>query len=327
MHVLLSSRGALDAPSSGSTAAFAVQNMHKEHSSALELAKARVSDTLQVFRQRGVLSHHDYAADVPASLHGAPRTAEVIMTVASQGLRDTMPSALLTDRCFIVKSPLYHALQESKDVLERLRRMNNFESQDFDAVVRHCFVHSTLSKVETVCWPMNGEFNALAAVQDNDVEQETRLNKDHLDYVVEETWAWALACEPRHSHSDAIVLIQTTSAHYAPFVLPCSLHRAVHGVCGLLRGRDPGDAQQLEVRGGSGRRQGQGRLLAALPHPAGLLHGLLRPLWRHRVVPCAHGRRQRHPGDQILPERRAHQRWHTAVPDVVAVTARSLKAC
>ena len=84
MHVSISSRGALDAPSSGSTAAFAVQNMHKEHSSALELAKARVSDTLQVFRQRGVLSHHDYAADVPASLHGAPRTAEVSLLVASQ---------------------------------------------------------------------------------------------------------------------------------------------------------------------------------------------------------------------------------------------------
>ena len=27
-------------------------------------------------------------------------------------------------------------LQESKEVLERLRRMDNFESQDFDTVVR-----------------------------------------------------------------------------------------------------------------------------------------------------------------------------------------------
>ena len=71
-------RGALDAPKSGSPAAFAVQKTHKEHSSTMERAKARVSDTLHVFRQRGVLSHHEYAADVPASLHGAPRTAEVI---------------------------------------------------------------------------------------------------------------------------------------------------------------------------------------------------------------------------------------------------------
>ncbi len=31
-------------------------------------------------------------------------------------------------------------------------------------------------------------------VQDNDVERATNLNRDHLDYVVEESWRWAMAC-------------------------------------------------------------------------------------------------------------------------------------
>ena len=32
-------------------------------------------------------------------------------------------------------------------------------------------------------------------VQDNDVERETTLNRDHLDYLVEESWRWLLSCE------------------------------------------------------------------------------------------------------------------------------------
>ena len=89
-------------------------------------------------------------------------------------------------------------------MLERLRRMNNFESQDFDAVVRCCF--STFKQLQgksPMRWPSDRVTGAPLAFQDNDVEQETRLNKDHLDYVVEETWAWALACELHHSHSTA----------------------------------------------------------------------------------------------------------------------------
>jgi hypothetical protein len=31
-------------------------------------------------------------------------------------------------------------------------------------------------------------------VQDNDVERAANLDKDHLDYLVEESWRWALAC-------------------------------------------------------------------------------------------------------------------------------------
>ena len=48
---------------------------------------------------------------------------------------------------------------------------------------------------------------ASVATQDSDVEQETRLNKDHLDYVVEETWAWALACERHHRYLTATLLV------------------------------------------------------------------------------------------------------------------------
>jgi hypothetical protein len=33
-------------------------------------------------------------------------------------------------------------------------------------------------------------------LQDNDVERETRMSKEQLDYVVEESWRWAIACEP-----------------------------------------------------------------------------------------------------------------------------------
>ena len=44
---------------------------HKRHN-VLEDAKELVSDTIRVFQQRGVLSHHGYDANVPASLHGGP---------------------------------------------------------------------------------------------------------------------------------------------------------------------------------------------------------------------------------------------------------------
>ena len=36
-------------------------------------------------------------------------------------------------------------------------------------------------------------------MQDNDVERETTLNRDHLDYLVEESWRWLLSCKPLHA--------------------------------------------------------------------------------------------------------------------------------
>ncbi len=36
-------------------------------------------------------------------------------------------------------------------------------------------------------------------MQDNDVERETTLNRDHLDYLVEESWRWLLSCKPYHA--------------------------------------------------------------------------------------------------------------------------------
>ncbi|KAL3138646.1 hypothetical protein ABBQ32_006406 [Trebouxia sp. C0010 RCD-2024] len=86
-----------------------------------------VQDAFNVLKERGVLHQTEYAANIPAAVHGAPKTAE-----------------------------------ESKESLERLRRMGAFEAQDFDNT-------------------------------DNDVERETTLNRDHLDYLVEESWRWLLS--------------------------------------------------------------------------------------------------------------------------------------
>lgn len=31
--------------------------------------------------------------------------------------------------------------------------------------------------------------------QDNDVERETQMNREYVDYTTEESWRWAIACE------------------------------------------------------------------------------------------------------------------------------------
>lgn len=36
-----------------------------------------VKDAFNVFKERGVLHHTEYAAHIPAAVHGAPKTAEV----------------------------------------------------------------------------------------------------------------------------------------------------------------------------------------------------------------------------------------------------------
>lgn len=57
----------------------------------------------------------------------------------------------------------HSGVQESKQSLERLRRMATFEGQDFDTV-------------------------------DNDIERRVNLERDHLDYIAEDSWRWAIAC-------------------------------------------------------------------------------------------------------------------------------------
>ncbi|KAK9915826.1 hypothetical protein WJX75_004586 [Coccomyxa subellipsoidea] len=37
-----------------------------------------MSETLKVFQERGVLAQREYGEEVPASVHGAPRTVEVL---------------------------------------------------------------------------------------------------------------------------------------------------------------------------------------------------------------------------------------------------------
>ena len=118
---------------------FAVNSEHKRHD-AIKEAKELVSDAIRLFQQRGVIAHIEYAADVPAALHGGPRTEQVICFF----LIHTIPPvhALFSlrvpssDTCCIWLA--LAASQESKDILERLRRMDNFENQDYDEVVLPC---------------------------------------------------------------------------------------------------------------------------------------------------------------------------------------------
>ncbi|KAK9808763.1 hypothetical protein WJX72_003174 [[Myrmecia] bisecta] len=112
--------------SAGSAENFAVRSHHRKLDPREQIREHMV-DTLKVFKEHGIIYQHEYADNVPAAVHGAPKNAE-----------------------------------ESKETLERLRRMDAFESQDFDTT-------------------------------DNDVERATQIDRDHIDYIVEESWRWAIA--------------------------------------------------------------------------------------------------------------------------------------
>ena len=71
-----SCRHALDAFENGAAETFAIDR-GAEHNHGIKNLTEKVSDTLRVFQQRGVLHEREYDERVPASLHGAPRTAEV----------------------------------------------------------------------------------------------------------------------------------------------------------------------------------------------------------------------------------------------------------
>ncbi|CAL5218915.1 g661 [Coccomyxa viridis] len=119
-------RHALDALEDGAAGTFGI-DARADQSHGIQNLKEKVSETLRVFQQTGVLHEREYDERVSPSVHGAPRNAE-----------------------------------EGKEVLGRLQRMDNFESQDFDAM-------------------------------ENDIERAANLNRDHLDYLVEESWRWAFA--------------------------------------------------------------------------------------------------------------------------------------
>lgn len=69
-------RRALDALEGGTAKAFAV-DVRAEHSYGIQNLKEKVSESLRTFQQTGVLHEREYHESVPASVHGAPRTAEV----------------------------------------------------------------------------------------------------------------------------------------------------------------------------------------------------------------------------------------------------------
>ena len=55
-------------------------------------------------------------------------------------------------------------------------------------------------------------------MQENDIERAANLNRDHLDYLVEESWRWAFACEHSPSSCNTFlskVVYHSASAHWA----------------------------------------------------------------------------------------------------------------
>ena len=74
-----------------------------------------------------MLHHTEYGAHIPAAVHGAPKTAEVGI-----GL-----SFFCKSKCrqAETRTKWLSCVQESKEALERLRRMGAFEAQDFDTTV------------------------------------------------------------------------------------------------------------------------------------------------------------------------------------------------
>jgi hypothetical protein len=67
----------MDALQEGSAETFAVKHGPKPQLLTIKDVKERVSATLRVFQERGVLAHREYGQEVPAAVHGAPRTVEV----------------------------------------------------------------------------------------------------------------------------------------------------------------------------------------------------------------------------------------------------------
>ena len=110
---------------------------------------------LQVFKERGVIHQTQYQADVPSALHGAPKNAEVTflselrldhaqadILACTTERREGKPALQALQLCNTLQSTSQRVaacyaslLQESKEALERLRRMGAYEAQDFDVTV------------------------------------------------------------------------------------------------------------------------------------------------------------------------------------------------
>lgn len=55
--------------------------------------RERMSDTFQVFKEKGIIHRHEYDANVPANVHGAPKDSEV-RPLGS--FRESLPFSLST---------------------------------------------------------------------------------------------------------------------------------------------------------------------------------------------------------------------------------------
>ena len=108
------------------------------------------------------------AAEAPAAVHGAPETAQVQMKVAvgvlsTHALQPDVHAASRLDhfvRCPCKRTAflascnpangsalLLPALQQSRELLERLKRMDAFDTQNFDCTVRTYFIQSPSPEV------------------------------------------------------------------------------------------------------------------------------------------------------------------------------------
>ncbi len=78
-------RHALDALEDGAAGTFGI-DARADQSHGIQNLKEKVSETLRVFQQTGVLHEREYDERVSPSVHGAPRNAEV-QTLPLKNLR------------------------------------------------------------------------------------------------------------------------------------------------------------------------------------------------------------------------------------------------
>ena len=89
-------------------------------------------------------------------------------------------------------------MQDSKESLERLRRMDNFESQDFDPMVR---IKPSPANLQlklcclALCALAWGIQSSMILLQENDMERATALDRGLSDYNLEQVWKWILSGE------------------------------------------------------------------------------------------------------------------------------------
>ena len=143
----------------------------QRHASLLDAAKGAVQGVLRPESAGvpGAHGHHHSAQVLSCCtcVHQTPsassaldlgRRSQLWVTPVAVSCQTGMSHCIyITDICAL--------LQEKKEAVERLKRMEYFESQDFDPV-------------------------------ENDVERATLLARDQSEYAAEESWRWLMSGKP-----------------------------------------------------------------------------------------------------------------------------------